>query len=221
MPYSNYPFTNPNMPLNYDNYFMYPTMQNPNLGYYPYVGQGMYMMPYTNPMDYTDDIETYDEDMKNVKNDPPPVLSNNPVTNTIVLFKELTGYPNYGNPSGNADILYTGNRGTWTFDIPNAVLLFLQNFRARLIIRAVLDDHQNVATSRYSATIRANNAVLHTGALPLEHGTPRGGKFTNWRLLTFDVSNIRRRNQIVISNTSSAGPDDWIGFDWMELRFVR
>jgi len=46
-----------------------------------------------------------------------PVLSNAPAQTSIVLFKELTGYPNYGNPSGNADILYTGNRGTWTFDI--------------------------------------------------------------------------------------------------------
>ena len=50
--------------------------------------------------------------------DPPPRLSNNRVTANVVLFKELTAYPNYGNPSRNADILYTGNVGTWTFDSP-------------------------------------------------------------------------------------------------------
>ncbi|OPZ93911.1 MAG: hypothetical protein BWY74_00955 [Firmicutes bacterium ADurb.Bin419] len=150
---------------------------------------------------------------------PNPVLSNNPAQTSITLFKELTGYPNYGNPSGNADILYTGNRGTWNFQVP-AFLLVPGNLRAQIVIRAVLDDHENVPVNRYSARITINGTVVHTGRLQLEHGRPAGQRFTNWRNLTFNVSNIRPNNRVVIENTSNAGANDWIAFDWMELRFV-
>lgn len=150
---------------------------------------------------------------------PTAVTTNNPAVATLVLFKELSGYPNYGNPSGNADILYTGNVGEWSFELP---LFFLvpSTFSARLVIRAVLDDHYNVSPDRYSARITLNGTTIHTGRLPLEHGSPAGGRFNNWRNLSFNVSNIRRSNRIVIANTSNAGPDDWIGLDWMELRLA-
>jgi hypothetical protein len=151
--------------------------------------------------------------------DPRPVLSNNPESASVVLFKELTGYPNYGNPSGNADILYTGTRGTWTFESP-AFLFVPGNLRAQIRIRAVLDDHLNVPINRYSARITINGNVVHTGMLSLPHVTPVGGLFTNWRDLTFNVRNLRRDTRVMIENTSTTGPDDWIAFDWMELRFV-
>lgn len=151
--------------------------------------------------------------------DPPPILTNNPAVASISLFKELTGYPNYGNPSGNADILYTGNRGAWTFEIP-AFLFVPGNLRGQIIIRAVLDDHVNVPINRYSANIAINGTVVHTGQVPLVHGTPSGQRFVNWRSLTFNVPQLRRNNRVVIANTSTAGPDDWIGLDWMELRLI-
>ena len=151
--------------------------------------------------------------------DPPPLLSNNPVTASVVLFKELTAYPNYGNPSRNADILYTGNQGSWTFESP-AFLFVPGNQRARIIIRAILDDHSNVPTNRYSARITINGTVVHNGILPLQHGIPAGGMFTNWRELPFNIPNIRRSNRVTIQNTSTAGTDDWIAFDWMELRLL-
>lgn len=151
--------------------------------------------------------------------DPPPILSNNPVSVTIGLFKELTGYPNYGNPSGNADILYTGNRGTWTFGSP-AFLFVPGNLRPQMVIRAVLDDHANVPVNRYSLRISINGVVVHNGRVPLEHGVPAGGMFINWRDLTFNVPNIRRVTQVTIENTSNAAPDDWIAFDWMQLRLL-
>lgn len=151
--------------------------------------------------------------------DPPPRLSNNPVTTNIVVFKELTAYPNYGNPSRNADILYTGNTGTWTFETPS-FLLVPGNLRAQIRIRAALDDHANVPVNRYSAKITINGAVVHNGRVPLEHGTPAGGMFTNWRELPFAISNPRRTTRVTIENTSSAGADDWIGLDWMEIRYL-
>jgi hypothetical protein len=152
--------------------------------------------------------------------DPPPILSNNPPSINIVMFKELTGYPNYGNPSGNADILYTGNRGTWTFELPAfQQLLFSQS--AQIIIRSVLDDHNNVPINRYSARITINERAVHNGPVPLEHGTPAGSMFTNWKSLTFTIRNITRMNRITIENTSRTGPDDWMAFDWIEIRLIQ
>lgn len=151
--------------------------------------------------------------------DPPPILSNNPAVASVSLFKELTAYPNYGNPSRNADILYTGNRGSWTFESP-AFLFVPGNLRAQLVIRTVLDDHGNVPVNRYSLRITVNGNVVHNGRVSLEHGTPTGGIFTNWRELTFNVANMRRTTQVTIENTSSANPNDWIAFDWMQLRFT-
>jgi len=148
-----------------------------------------------------------------------PLISNNPATPSIILFKQLTAYPNYGNPSRNADILYTGNLGAWTFEAP-AFLSVPGNMRAQIIIRAVLDDHANVSPNRYSARITINGIVVHNGRLHLEHGSPAGGIFTNWKELTCNVSNPRRVNQVIIQNTSFTTPDNWIGFDWMELRFL-
>jgi len=192
-----------------------------------YQGQGIHMLPGTGMMETYDMDNMYDDmydfidmddmEAKGVITDPPPVLSDNPAVTTVVLFKELTGYPNYGNPSGNADILYTGNRGVWNFQIP-AYLFVPGALGAQLAIRAVLDDHSNVPADRYSARITINGTQVHTGHVPLEHGRPVGGKFTNWSLLTFNVPNLRRNNRIVIVNTSNTGNSDWIGLDWMEMR---
>jgi len=147
-----------------------------------------------------------------------PILSNNPPVTSLTLFKELTGFPNYGNPSGNADILYTGTQGEWTFEVPP--FFFIPGLlNAQLNIRAVLDDH-NTSVSRYSATISINGRVVHRGQLPLEHGRPAGQRFVNWTTLTFNVPSIQRINRIVITNTSNANPGDWIGLDWMEMRFT-
>ncbi len=204
----------PQMPQMYQQQFM-PTNQM----YQPYQFNPMQFMPgmgaFPEGMQYAPQSP-----MTSPASDPPPVLSNNPTTTNIVLFKELTGYPNYGNPSRNADILYTGNTGTWTFDIPT-IIGALGNQRVQLVIRAVLDDHYNVPVSGYSARITVNGNVVHTGQVPLQHGVPSGGIFTNWSNLTFNVSNLRRSNRIVIENTSRVGANDWIAIDWMEMRLSR
>lgn len=146
-----------------------------------------------------------------------PITSDNPAVETFSLFKELTGFPNYGNPSRNADILYTGNQGEWTFELPK--FFFMPGrLKAQLDIRAVLDDRAETPADRYSATISINNRVVHRGALPLAHGRPFAQPFDNWKTLTFDVPDIRRTNRVVIKNTSNGLKDDWIGLDWMELR---
>lgn len=216
-----------------DEFMILPYMRCPFISQYPCTTQssgyqGEQYSQYSTPLyeDYPtqapygmyEDTDTaYIYPSADPRQDPPPILSNNPATANISLFKELTAYPNYGNPSRNADILYTGNQGTWTFQSP-AFLFVPGNQRARIIIRAVLDDHSNVPVNRYSARITVNGTVVHNGRVPLDHGTPAGGIFTNWRDLSFNVANLRRVNRVTIQNTSTAGTDDWIAFDWMELR---
>lgn len=214
--YISYPF------INQYPYMMYtPRPQSPMMQQYP---QQFMPMPQNFPMqppfgmNEESDLAEFGPLTKSPQ-DPPPILTNNPVTTSVVLFKELSGYPNYGNPSRNADILYTGNRGTWTFDTP-AFLFVPGNLRAQIVIRAVLDDHANVPVNRYSARITINGSVVHNGAVPLQHGTPSGGIFTNWRELTFTIPTQRRVTRVTIENTSTAGANDWIGFDWMELRLL-
>ncbi len=148
-----------------------------------------------------------------------PILSNRPEEIRIAVFKELTGYPNYGNPSRNADILYTGNTGRWTFTIPPQIFV-MGNFRAQLVIRAVLDDHSAVPVRQYSATISINGSTVHRGHVPLEHGRPAGQMFTNWSELAFNIPRLQRSNTVQIVNTSNTGESDWIGLDWMEIRLI-
>ncbi len=154
---------------------------------------------------------------KNIKRVPSPFISKQAAALNISLIKQLGAYPNYGNPSKSADILYTGSKGAWDIEIPH-FLLNSGSLKAKLIIRAVLDDHAGVSPGSYAARIYANGALLHRGRLPLEHGTPVGNVFTNWKELSFILRTPVRENKIVIENISACGARDWIGFDRMELR---
>lgn len=202
--YHRYPFVYSRMPNSC------PGIDNDYLAYYPYNSGTMY--------NQTTNMTTAQAPYFLLQN-PPPVLSDNRPVTRLTLFKELTGFPNYGNPSGNADILYTGTRGVWTFQIPASLLLFgLRG--AQLVIRGVLDDHYDIAESRYAARITINNITVFNGRVPFVHGRPSGGIFNNWRELVLNIPNLRRNNRVEIVNTSDANPDDWIAFDWMELRIA-
>ncbi len=166
--------------------------------------------------------ETQENEML-TRQGPQPILSNPTPSRVLVLRKELSGYPNYGNPSGSADILYTGTQGTWNFNLPPLMALFLNNARrVELVISGVLDDHYNVAENRYSMTVTFNGDRQNFNKLPFVHGRPSGQKFTNWNELTINYSSrsARLNNRVTIRNTSNAGDNDWIAIDWIELRFV-
>lgn len=174
---------------------------------------------YDNFEDLNEDIEVF-----NGNNDDPPPITTNPAPSTaLIMRKELTGYPNYGNPSGNADILYTGNRGVWTFPLPGVLFGARTRFRRfELVIRGALDDHYNVPNNRYRMNVNINGNLQRFDNLPFEHGTPAGQRFNNWRdlVVVIPAGNISNNNRVTINNTSTAGPNDWIGFDWMEMRFM-
>jgi hypothetical protein len=184
-------------------------------------GMCPYLQPSADPY-----MRNLEEEMENVdltRQGPQPILSNQTPSRVLVLRKELTGYPNYGNPSGNADILYTGTQGTWTFNLPPLLALVLNNARSvELVIRGALDDHYNVPENRYSMTVNFNNNRQNFNQLPFVHGRPSGQRFTNWNELTVNIPPRAAgiNNRVTIRNTSNAGENDWIAFDWMELRFV-
>ncbi len=177
-------------------------------------------------IDESDDlrlIEIEEDELQLTRQGPQPILSNQNPSRVLVLRKELTGYPNYGNPSGNADILYSGTQGTWTFNLPPLMAILLNNAqRLELVIRGALDDHYNVVENRYSINVTFNGQRQNVSRLPFVHGRPAGQQFTNWNELVLNISPrlARLNNRVVIRNTSNAGANDWIALDWMELRFV-
>ena len=195
----------------YNWYYLSNNMYNPMMGFNPSSFQ-----------DFDDFENDLNYNISQPIGDPPPIVTNPPATTAIVLRKELSGYPNYGNPSGNADILYTGTQATYTFDIPSFLSAAIGRFRrVELVIRGALDDHYNVPENRYSMTATINGVRRAFPNPPFVHGRPAGQQFTNWNQLTIPISpgNIRRNNRIVIRNTSRTGDTDFIAFDWIEMRF--
>ncbi len=151
-----------------------------------------------------------------------PILTNPNPSTALILRKELSGYPNYGNPSRNADILYTGTQGVWTFQLPTFLSPVLNRFRRiELVIRGALDDHYNVNRNLYRMTVNINGFRQNYNPVPFVHGRPAGQMFNNWQDLTINIprGNVRRDNRVTIRNTSNAGESDFIAFDWMEMRF--
>ena len=147
---------------------------------------------------------------------PASLLSEGRNETEIVLFKQLAGSTRYGSPASGADVLYTGTRGEWLFELP-PFLLFSRGFEAKLIIRAALDDHMRVPLERYRARISVNGTPVHDGRLFLEHGAPCGGPFLNWRDMTFSFP-LRARVRVAVENTSEASERDWLAINSMELR---
>src|SRR5664280_1310127 len=82
---------------------------------------------------------------------PTTVVTN--IGGKTVLIKDLNFDANYGVADGAADIVYTGQTGTWTF-VLSAVGLNAANYSsAKAIITLVLDDHYDTSTTLYSMKI--------------------------------------------------------------------
>jgi hypothetical protein len=191
--------------------------------WYPYCGGIYYYHNTPNDGPFQRKIPDFEDKSTENRSDPPPILSNPAPSVSMVFKKELSGYPNYGNPSGNADILYTNNRGTWAFNLLSFLPIGIGGSRrAQLVIRGALDDHYNVSENLYRAAVTFNGARVHNGPVPFVHGRPFGQMFENWRELILDIPPgiFRINNRVVIENTSNAGDNDFMALDWMEIRFT-
>lgn len=196
----------PIMPYSW--YYMYAN------NYYP-----LYMEQYDDFDDLYSDLDSISTNINVLQ----PKLTNPAPSTALILRKELSGYPNYGNPSGNADILYTGNQGVWTFPLGAFLSPAFNRFRRiELVVRGALDDHYNVNENRYSMTVNVNGFRQNYNPTPFVHGRPAGQRFDNWKELVINIprNNVTRNNRVTIRNTSSnLGESDFIAFDWMEMRF--
>jgi hypothetical protein len=134
--------------------------------------------------------------------------------------KELTGSSGYG--FLGADILYSGQAGSWVFDLPGLGLDPSHFSFLTVSPRLTLDDH-GAPTSIYSLEILLNGVTVFSGPtdhLGIVHGSPWGGPFTNW--VDFDSSPLAVPGLITVTirNTSSAGGGDWMAIDALALKFT-
>ena len=148
--------------------------------------------------------------------DPAPTVSTS--GKTVILHKELNAFSNYGSPSGDADILYSGETSTWTFTVPPSVTGITAAF---FKVSIVADDHYGQPANTYRYRAWTNGAkVVDSAGVP--HGSPFGKLFTNW--VRRDYVSLKcppGKHTITISNVSTTTSSDWLAIDWIELHLVR
>ena len=152
-----------------------------------------------------------------LSNPTPVILSTG---STSVVRMDLTGFPAYG-ADGAADILYSGESGTWTFDLL-ALGVDLSAFTsARVRAWVALDDHYSSPASSYG--IRFDQPAFGTSFASasvwgVEHGSPAQGPFSNWHSII--TAPFGPPNQLAWSLThvgGSPGPTDWLAIDAIEI----
>jgi len=169
-------------------------------------------------MDVANDVTTCNSSTapsptaKNLSN-PTAVQTN--VTNGFYLHKELNAWNGYGSTDGAVDILYTGDVGAWTFNVPAATIK-----SATVVVSAVLDDNSD-PTASYSYRIWADSCYYDT-TTPLPHGAPFNSQFTNWVQITEPANPASGGTfTVTMSNTSNGlKSTDWMAIDWIELHVV-
>ena len=144
---------------------------------------------------------------------PHTVVSGN-CASGLVLGKELSGYNNYGQNDGRADVLYSGDVGSWTFADPcgDTDVAYLQ-------ITVALDDHYDVPVGNYELDVYVNGKRVTSGYaddLGLRHGAPYGQRFGNWQHLWVQVKPAGQY-RIDIHNRSGLPQEHWIAIDRMSL----
>jgi hypothetical protein len=152
---------------------------------------------------------------------------------SIVLFKDLNAWGNYGYYDHGADILYcaVGDSGSWTIPLkspgsstsPGYDLTSYNNKPATVTISLSLDDH-STPISDYSLSISLAGTTVFNGlasSLGLQHGQPYGSGFTNWTPVSYYVASVTDPLTVSISNTSGGSSGDWIAIDSIKMEFTR
>jgi hypothetical protein len=139
----------------------------------------------------------------------PPEIETTTATGFTYL-KKLDGYM-----SGGYDILYTGQSTRWTFEIP-MLDPTLSVESALLTVQMVADDHAT-PIGDYSYELWVGPCV-YDSPVALPHGTPPASAFTNWTpVVEYASVTTGSLFTVALSNTGTAGPNDWIGVQWIEL----
>src|SRR4051794_4879070 len=77
---------------------------------------------------------------------------------TYLFKKELYGYNNYGSADSAADVLYSRESGSWTYDL-SSLLASRRVVSAEFSISGVLDDHYELSAGYYFGTISTNGVT--------------------------------------------------------------
>lgn len=148
------------------------------------------------------------------------------VSRAVVLKKDLYAYGNYGKDS-ECDILYSGERGNWTFNLTHLLESQLPtgiaDLKAYLAVSLVLDDHRS-DVAKYKGAIKVNKSDLFLGSfssLGVVHGEPFGKIFSNWRHLLFPIA-IMNEDEISVEivNSSDLSSKDFIAIDTIKLLLI-
>ena len=135
-----------------------------------------------------------------------------------VLHKTLSGYGNYGEGDGTADIVYAGGVGAWTFAIPAGTIS-----SATVVLSVAADDGASGQASGYAFDLWSNACGPFANTSDFQHGAPFNGHFTDWTPLTFPAELTPGGTYVVtIANTTALDAGDslanWIGIEWIEVR---
>ena len=151
--------------------------------------------------------------------DPTPSISY--FGDSVLLHMELSGYSNYGVADNKSDILYSGETGTWEFDL-DSLGISASDFEAATVTTSlVLDDSYSRPTTAYSLAIDLNGTTMFSGptdSLGLVHGSPFGQQFTNWTPLSFDTLSLSTPFTVSLNNATQI--PSWIAIDYIELELT-
>ncbi len=146
--------------------------------------------------------------------DPAPTLQQ--VGNTIILRKELSGWPNYGVADSAADVTYNGDVAAWTFQVPDVPFT-----SATVALSIVADDRTSNPIDAYYCQAWVGDDCLFGGQAPVEHGVPIDEPYTNWSELDLPATAVPGGPLVVtFANPSTMGFDAWLAIDWIELRLT-
>jgi hypothetical protein len=148
----------------------------------------------------------------------PHVVVTGNCASEVVLSMDLDAYGNYGAADGRADVLYSGEGGSWTFGNPcpdtNQVLL---------LVVVSLDDHYDVPLGNYELEVVVNGETVASGYaddLELRHGTPFGAQFDNWSYLLMAVDPAEQYD-VRVYNRSGLPSTDWIAIDRISMHLRK
>jgi hypothetical protein len=152
---------------------------------------------------------------------PAPVVSYS--GNVVTLSKDLNGYGLHGVVDHASDILYSGETGTWSFDLASLGISLSDYDTSKITVSLALDDSYMVPTANYSLAVDllgANKFSGTTDSLGLVHGAPWGTTFNNWTSASFDSSLLSDPFTVSIVNTTSIS-NQWVAIDTIELELTE
>ena len=161
-----------------------------------------------------------------ILSDPNPVVSYS--GNAVTLFKDLNGYGNYGVTDHASDILYSGDTGSWSFNLSSLGITLSDYDTAKITASLALDNYYSRPTHDYSLDVYLSGVINFSGTtdlLGLVHGYPFGTTFENWTNASFDSNMLSDPFSVTITNTTSNLPETsysyWIAIDTIELELSK